>query len=102
MDEILFTNIDVTSAQFAYALINIGRTPASQNRLRTELQTLGTDHGTVTSFVRKDDTLLHKTYFEILRNNSPICMLNDSNQEKFNDYVCYILSQTLTRSHAVS
>lgn len=54
-------------------MINLGRTQRSQDRLRAELDTLGTDLETVAQFVRREDTFLHKTYLEILRNNPPIC-----------------------------
>ncbi|KAJ9293178.1 hypothetical protein DTO271G3_8122 [Paecilomyces variotii] len=72
LDEILFTNIDVTSAQFAYALINIGRTPNSQQRLYEEVKAIESDETKIAEFVRREDTFLHKTYLEILRNNPPV------------------------------
>ncbi|KAL2004518.1 hypothetical protein VTN00DRAFT_3403 [Thermoascus crustaceus] len=72
LDEALFTNIDVTSAQFAYSLINIGRDPTTQERLLAEVRSLYEEDISVANFVRREDTFFHKTYLEILRNNPPV------------------------------
>lgn len=73
LDEILFTNIDVTSAQFAYGLINMGKSPAAGRRLYDEVSTVAVEEDEIDSYARKDDTFLHKMYLEILRSNPPIC-----------------------------
>lgn len=73
LDEILFTNIDVTSAQFAYGLINIGKSPAAGRRLYDEVSTVAVEEDEIDFYARKDDTFLHKMYLEILRSNPPIC-----------------------------
>ncbi|OJI99540.1 hypothetical protein ASPVEDRAFT_81154 [Aspergillus versicolor CBS 583.65] len=72
LDEILFTNIDVTSAQFAYGLINMGKSAAAGRRLYDEVSTVAVEEDEIDFYARKDDTFLHKMYLEILRSNPPI------------------------------
>lgn len=74
LDEILFTNIDVTSAQFAYALLNTGKCPEAGKKLYEEIKTVSqSDDNETDEYARREDTFLHKMYLEILRSNPPIC-----------------------------
>ncbi|KAJ5974660.1 hypothetical protein N7481_011870 [Penicillium waksmanii] len=67
LDEILFTNIDVTSAQFAYTLINTGKCPTAGEKLHEEVQGISNLEDETDSYARREDTFLHKMYLEILR-----------------------------------
>jgi cytochrome P450 monooxygenase len=78
LDEILFTNIDVTSAQFAYALINIGKYPTAGEKLYEEGQGVSNLEDETDNYARREDTFLHKVYLEILRTNPPICTSRDT------------------------
>ncbi|KJF60615.1 uncharacterized protein CIMG_11806 [Coccidioides immitis RS] len=71
LDEILFTNIDVTSAMMGYALISVAKNLEVQESLRSEILTVGKSAAEIAEYTRKEDTILHKTYLEVLRNNPP-------------------------------
>ena len=73
MDEMLFTNIDVTSSMFAYALINVARNQQVQDALRAEILSVERSPEETADYAQKEDTLLHKTYLEVLRHNPPAC-----------------------------
>ncbi|KAL1919657.1 uncharacterized protein VTP21DRAFT_1588 [Calcarisporiella thermophila] len=81
LDEILFTNIDVTSSVLAWALINVARNSRVQSKLRVEiLDILGDKSGpelmsTIEKYINRQDTLLHYTYLESARLN-PIAWLS--------------------------
>lgn len=75
MDEMLFTNIDVTSSMFAYALINLARNQEVQDALRAEILSVKRSVKETVEYAQKEDTLLHKTYLEVLRHNPPACKL---------------------------
>ncbi|KAE8153685.1 cytochrome P450 [Aspergillus avenaceus] len=70
IDEILFTNIDVTSSMFAYCLINLGRQLGIQNSLRKEVREKPCTSD-VFRYIQDENTLLHQVYLEILRNSPP-------------------------------
>ncbi|RMD40324.1 hypothetical protein DV735_g4820, partial [Chaetothyriales sp. CBS 134920] len=67
LDEILFTNIDVTSTMFASALINLGRHGSFQDELREEILANSDSNDSCAAYMRREDSLLHKTYLEVLR-----------------------------------
>ncbi|RPB29333.1 cytochrome P450 [Terfezia boudieri ATCC MYA-4762] len=66
LDEILFTNVDVTSSIFAYVLINLARDREFQSALRQEI--LSYSHG-LDAYITDDEALLHFAYLEALRVN---------------------------------
>jgi cytochrome P450 monooxygenase len=63
----------VTSAQFAYALINTGKCPTAGDKLYEEVQIISNLKDETDEYARREDTFLHKMYLEILRSNPPIC-----------------------------
>lgn len=70
LDEILFTNIDVTSTIFACVLINLARDREFQSSLREEILSLSHSPDV---YVTNDETLLHFAYLEALRVNPFAC-----------------------------
>ncbi|KAI9701261.1 MAG: hypothetical protein M1836_001931 [Candelina mexicana] len=69
IDEILFTNIDVTSAVLAFVLINLAANPAFQEKLRSEIrneQATSAGRG-LGSYFAKDNTLVHYAGQESVR-----------------------------------
>ncbi|KAJ5787471.1 hypothetical protein N7457_002461 [Penicillium paradoxum] len=70
-DEILFTNIDVTSSMFAYCLINLGRNSDDQEDLRTEIREKSVTSDSLLRYIQDENNLLHQSYLEILRNSPP-------------------------------
>ncbi|KAI9723332.1 MAG: hypothetical protein M1812_001215 [Candelaria pacifica] len=69
IDEILFTNIDVTSAVLAFVLINLAANSAFQEKLRSEIrhERASSAGGALGSYFAKDDTLLHWAGQESIR-----------------------------------
>lgn len=71
LDEILFTNLDVTSAILAFLLINLSINQAVQSELRAEIlqnsrgfNEPGTESSPVENYIRRTDTLLEYTCLE--------------------------------------
>ena len=73
LDEILFTNIDVTNTLFACVLINLARDREFQSALRQEIITCS---HSLDSYITDDGALLHFAYLEALRVNPPACKLS--------------------------
>ncbi|KAJ5988404.1 hypothetical protein N7481_003614 [Penicillium waksmanii] len=71
LDEIIFTNIDITSTIFAYCLINLAGHPNEQNNLRSEILSKENDIATLDRYLKEENTQLHHVYLELLRNNPP-------------------------------
>jgi len=72
LDEILFTNIDVTSTIFTYVLINLARDREFQSALRQEV--LSYPHS-LDAYITDDEALLNFAYLEALRVNPAACKL---------------------------
>ncbi|XWX01109.1 hypothetical protein V2A60_009134 [Cordyceps javanica] len=68
VDELLFTNIDVTSTAVASLLLNIAENPRFQDSLRQEIAQMKTDPSyDVQQYIAKRDVLLHYAVLESLR-----------------------------------
>ncbi|KAJ3160036.1 hypothetical protein HDU86_001301 [Geranomyces michiganensis] len=61
VDEILFTNIDVTSGVMAWTLIQLAENPTWQERLRDEIRA---ESEPLQAYVKRSDTLAHRIYLE--------------------------------------
>ncbi|KAI9849203.1 MAG: hypothetical protein M1838_000223 [Thelocarpon superellum] len=72
VDEILFTNIDVTSAVLAFVLINLAANRPFQDKLRTEIrEQLAAASGDIGHYLAKTDTLLNYASMESVRFSLP-------------------------------
>ncbi|KAM3450545.1 hypothetical protein MY3296_006008 [Beauveria thailandica] len=68
VDELLFTNIDVTSTAVACLLLNIAENPDFQESLRQEMAQMKSDPSYhVQQYIAKRDVLLHYAILESLR-----------------------------------
>ncbi|KAJ4159562.1 uncharacterized protein LMH87_008460 [Akanthomyces muscarius] len=68
VDELLFTNIDVTSTAVASLLLNIAENPRFQETLRQEIVEMKSDPAyDVQQYIAKRDALLHYAVLESLR-----------------------------------
>ncbi|GKZ36801.1 hypothetical protein AbraIFM66950_008033 [Aspergillus brasiliensis] len=68
MDELLFTNIDVTSTVIAFLLINIAANPSFQSSLREEIAAKQSQSSyKLSDYVLEKDTLLHYAAMESVR-----------------------------------
>ncbi|KAK8143562.1 hypothetical protein G3M48_007056 [Beauveria asiatica] len=68
VDELLFTNIDVTSTAVACLLLNIAENPDFQESLRQEMAQMKSDPSyDVQQYIAKRDVLLHYAILESLR-----------------------------------
>ncbi|EKG19768.1 Cytochrome P450 [Macrophomina phaseolina MS6] len=68
MDELLFTNIDVTSAVIAFLLLNTAKNPSFQSALRAEIALQKAQNpGNRKDYLLKQDTLLHFAAMESVR-----------------------------------
>ncbi|MCJ1381495.1 hypothetical protein MMC17_004606 [Xylographa soralifera] len=66
IDEILFTNVDVTSTVLAFLLINLAATAPIQDQLRTEIQSWRSSES-FEGYLAKSGTLLEHTCIESTR-----------------------------------
>lgn len=74
MDELLFTNIDVTSTAVASLLLNIAENPRFQETLRQEIVEMKSDPAyDVQQYIAKRDALLHYAVLESLRMRPVLC-----------------------------
>ncbi len=74
IDEILFTNIDVTSAVLAFVLINLATTRSFQDKLRAEItRETRTEGGNLGEYLAKSDTLLNYASMESVRMSPAAC-----------------------------
>lgn len=64
LDEILFANIDVTATVMAWSLVEMSLNLEEQERLREEILN---QKGNSDAYVTRNDTLLHRVFFEVLR-----------------------------------
>lgn len=68
MDELLFTNIDVTSTVTASLLINISENQPFQAALRKEIATMQSQEVyNIKDYIAKKDALLHYAVMESIR-----------------------------------
>ncbi|KAM0666013.1 hypothetical protein ACQRIU_005357 [Beauveria bassiana] len=68
VDELLFTNIDVTSTAVACLLLNVAENPSFQESLRQEMAQMKSDPSyDVQQYIAKRDVLLHYAILESLR-----------------------------------
>ncbi|KAM3467810.1 hypothetical protein MY5147_008568 [Beauveria neobassiana] len=68
VDELLFTNIDVTSTAVACLLLNVAENPGFQESLRQEMAQMKSDPSyNVQQYIAKRDVLLHYAILESLR-----------------------------------
>ncbi|EJP66212.1 Cytochrome P450 CYP5293A1 [Beauveria bassiana ARSEF 2860] len=68
VDELLFTNIDVTSTAVACLLLNVAENPGFQESLRQEMAQMKSDPSyDVQQYIAKRDVLLHYAILESLR-----------------------------------
>lgn len=68
----------MTSAQFAYGLINIGKSVSTGKRLYQEVKEISDSEEEIDYYARRTDTFLNQVYLEILRSNPPICKTHPS------------------------
>lgn len=74
MDELLFTNIDVTSTAVASLLLNIAENPSFQESLRQEIAHMRSDESCdVQQYIAKRDVLLHFAVLESFRMRPVLC-----------------------------
>lgn len=74
MDELLFTNIDVTSTAVASLLLNIAENPSFQEALRQEIAKMKSDESyNVQQYIAKRDVLLHFAVLESFRMRPVLC-----------------------------
>lgn len=74
MDELLFTNIDVTSTVLAFLLINIAANQDFQSSLREEIATKQSQPSyRLNDYVLEKDTLLHYAAMESVRMSPALC-----------------------------
>jgi cytochrome P450 len=67
IDEILFTNVDVTSAVLAFLLINLAATENTQANLREEIRQYSDGANGLDDYIAKAGTLLEHTCMESIR-----------------------------------
>ncbi|KAK4154823.1 cytochrome P450 [Chaetomidium leptoderma] len=72
IDEILFTNLDVTSGVLSFLLINLAINQPAQAELRAEIQQVGTEPTAMEDYIRKTNTLLEYTGLESGRLCPPV------------------------------
>lgn len=74
MDELLFTNIDVTSTVIAFLLINIAANQSFQSSLREEIAAKQSQPSyNLSDYVLEKDTLLHYAAMESVRMSPALC-----------------------------
>ncbi|GAB1196915.1 hypothetical protein APSETT444_006195 [Aspergillus pseudonomiae] len=74
MDELLFTNIDVTSTVLAFLLINIAANQSFQSSLREEITAKQSQPSyNLGEYVLEKDTLLHYAAMESVRMSPALC-----------------------------
>lgn len=66
MDEMLFTNIDISGAILAFIFTNLAQDQAFQDKLRHEVLAEKAS-STVEAYISKQDTLLHYAILESMR-----------------------------------
>lgn len=74
MDELLFTNIDVTSTVTASLLINISKNQPFQAELREEIAAMQSQESyNIKDYIAKKDALLHYAVMESIRMCPALC-----------------------------
>lgn len=87
MDELLFTNIDVTSTVTASLLINISENQSFQAALREEIAaTQSQESYNIKDYIAKKDTLLHYAVMESIRMCPALCKYR---------YLCVFIGKTM-------
>lgn len=72
MDEILFTNVDVSSKVFATIFTNLANDISVQNALRAEIKSKRTELGDA-KYLANTDTLLNRIVMESMRLSPAFC-----------------------------
>ena len=87
MDELLFTNIDVTSTVTASLLINISENQPFQAALREEIAAMQSQESyNIKDYIAKKDALLHYAVLESIRLCPALCKYR---------YLCIFIGKTM-------
>ena len=74
LDEMLFTNIDITGSILAFIFQHLAKDQTMQKKLRAEISTPRAQPGyTVGDYIGKQDTLLHFSLLESIHVTPAMC-----------------------------